>query len=210
MEINTVITISREYGSGGRDIGKLVAEKLDIPYYDQEITEIAAKKSGLNNEVLRENDEIATTSIFGNFMAGSYFFANQAYNANELTINDQLYLLESQIIHSLAEKGPCVIIGRCADYVLREHKHTLNVFVHADIDWRISRLSQKHNKTAKEAKDMINKTDKSRSSYYNYYTNKKWGSADSYNLCLDSSKLGIDGTAKAIIEAIHIYDSLKK
>ena len=119
MEINTVITISREYGSGGRDIGKLVAEKLDIPYYDQEITEIAAKKSGLNNEVLRENDEIATTSIFGNFMAGSYFFANQAYNANELTINDQLYLLESQIIHSLAEKGPCVIIGRCADYVLR-------------------------------------------------------------------------------------------
>ena len=93
-------------------------------------------KSGLNSEVLRENDEIATTSIFGNFYGRFLFLQNQAYNANELTINDQLYLLESQIIHSLAEKGPCVIIGRCADYVLREHKHTLNVFVHADIEFR--------------------------------------------------------------------------
>ena len=90
MEINTVITISREYGSGGRDIGKLVAEKLDIPYYDQEITEIAAKKSGLNNEVLRENDEIATTSIFGNFMAGSYFFANQAYKIGRASCRERV------------------------------------------------------------------------------------------------------------------------
>ena len=153
MEMNTVITISREYGSGGRDIGKLVAEKLNIPYYDQEITEIAAKKSGLSNEVLRENDEIATTSIFGNFMAGSYFFANQAYNANELTINDQLYLLESQIIHSLAEKGPCVIIGRCADYVLREHKHTLNVFVHADIEFRKKRAVEHYGISPKKIED---------------------------------------------------------
>ena len=89
-------------------------------------------------------------------------------------------------------------------------KDCFSVFVHANLDWRINRIAQKYNKNAKEAKDMINKTDKSRSSYYNYYTNKKWGSADSYNLCLDSSKLGIDGTARAIIEAIHIYDSLKK
>ena len=170
MEINTVITISREYGSGGRDIGKLVAEKLDIPYYDQEITEIAAKKSGLNNEVLRENDEIATTSIFGNFMAGSYFFANQAYNANELTINDQLYLLESQIIHSLAEKGPCVIIGRCADYVLREHKHTLNVFVHADIEFRKKRAVEHYGISPKKIEEFLHKQDKHRAHYNIFYT----------------------------------------
>ena len=102
------------------------------------------------------------------------------------------------------------MVGRCADYALADTPDCFSVFVHANLDWRINRISQKYNKNAKEAKDMINKTDKSRSSYYNYYTNKKWGSADSYNLCLDSSKLGIDGTAKAIIEAIHIYDSLKK
>ena len=174
MEMNTVITISREYGSGGRDIGKLVAEKLDIPYYDQEITEIAAKKSGLSNEVLRENDEIATTSIFGNFMAGSYFFAHQAYNANELTINDQLYLLESQIIHSLAEKGPCVIIGRCADYVLREHKHTLNVFVHADIEFRKKRAVEHYGISPKKIEEFLHKQDKHRAHYHSFYTDQKW------------------------------------
>ena len=121
MEINTVITISREYGSGGRDIGKLGGRKLDIPYYDQEITEIAAKKKGLNNEVLRENDEIAKPPVSLVILwPVPTFLQNQAYNANELTINDQLYLLESQIIHSLAERnGPCVIIGRCADYVFK-------------------------------------------------------------------------------------------
>ena len=101
------------------------------------------------------------------------------------------------------------MVGRCADYALSEYKDCFSVFVHADTDWRINRLSQKHNKTAKEAKDMINKTDKSRSSYYNYYTNKKWGAASSYNLCVDSSKLGIDGAAKAIIQAIEIFDSIK-
>ena len=101
------------------------------------------------------------------------------------------------------------MVGRCADYALAEYKDCFSVFVHADIDWRISRLSQKHNKTAKEAKDMINKTDKSRSSYYNYYTNKKWSAASSYNLCVDSSKLGIDGAAKTIIQTVQIFDSTK-
>ena len=181
MEINTVITISREYGSGGRDIGKLVAEKLDIPYYDQEITEIAAKKSGLNNEVLRENDEIATTSIFGNFMAGSYFFANQAYNANELTINDQLYLLESQIIHSLAEKGPCVIIGRCADYVLI---------------------------SPKKIEEFLHKQDKHRAHYHSFYTDQKWKAIENYDLTIDSSRFGVDASVEMIIAAAKIKSGI--
>lgn len=198
MEMNTVITISREYGSGGRDIGKLVAEKLDIPYYDQEITEIAAKKSGLNNEVLRENDEIATTSIFGNFMAGSYFFANQAYNANELTINDQLYLLESQIIHSLAEKGPCVIIGRCADYVLKDYDHVVSVFVHGPFDFCLEQAMKKFSKTEDEMRRFIQKKDKYRGDYYKYHTGQEWYDARNYDLCLDSSKLGFEGCVEAI------------
>ena len=115
-----------------------------------------------------------------------------------------------KIIKDLAEKESCVIVGRCADYALSEYKDCFSVFVHADTDWRINRLSQKHNKTAKEAKDMINKTDKSRSSYYNYYTNKKWGAAAGYSLSVDSSVLGIEGAAQAIINTIHIFDDLKK
>lgn len=102
------------------------------------------------------------------------------------------------------------MVGRCADYALADNKDCFSVFIHADLEWRISRISGKYGKTAKEAKDMINKTDKSRASYYNYYTNKKWGSAAGYSLCVDSSKMGIEGTAKAIIEAVRIFDSLKK
>ena len=208
MEMNTVITISREYGSGGRDIGKLVAEKLNIPYYDQEITEIAAKKSGLSNEVLRENDEIATTSIFGNFMAGSYFFANQAYNANELTINDQLYLLESQIIQSLAGKGPCVIIGRCADYVLREHKHVLNVFVHADIEFRKKRAVEHYGISPKKIEEFLRKQDKHRAHYHSFYTDQKWKAIENYDLTIDSSRFGIDASVEMIIAAAKIKSGI--
>ena len=183
MEINTVITISREYGSGGRDIGKLVAEKLDIPYYDQEITEIAAKKSGLNNEVLRENDEIATTSIFGNFM-------------------------ESQIIHSLAEKGPCVIIGRCADYVLREHKHTLNVFVHADIEFRKKRAVEHYGISPKKIEEFLHKQDKHRAHYHSFYTDQKWKAIENYDLTIDSSRFGVDASVEMIIAAAKIKSGI--
>lgn len=102
------------------------------------------------------------------------------------------------------------MVGRCADYALADFKDCFSVFVHADMDWRINRISSKYGKSAKEAKDMIVKTDKSRSSYYNYYTNKKWGAASGYNMCIESSKLGIEGTAKAIIETVKIFDAMKK
>lgn len=102
------------------------------------------------------------------------------------------------------------MVGRCADYALSDNKNCFSVFIHADLGWRINRISQKYDKNLKEAKDMIHKTDKSRASYYNYYTNKKWGSASGYSLCLDSSKLGIDGTARAIVEAVRIFDSIKE
>ena len=140
----------------------------------------------------------------------TYSFGYSSAGFTDMPMNHKIFLAQFEAIKKLASEGPCVMVGRCADYALADNPDCFSVFVHANLDWRINRISQKYNKNAKEAKDMINKTDKSRSSYYNYYTNKKWGSADSYNLCLDSSKLGIDGTTKAIIEAIHIYDSLKK
>ena len=124
-------------------------------------------------------------------------------------MNHKVFLAQFDAIKKLAAEGPCVMVGRCADYALAENKNCFSVFIHADKDYRINRISQKYNKNAKEARDMINKMDKSRSSYYNYYTNKKWGEASGYTLCVDSSRLGISGAAQTIIQAIQIFDSLK-
>lgn len=126
-----------------------------------------------------------------------------------MPMNHKIFLAQFDAIKKLAGEGPCVMVGRCADYALADCKDCFSVFVHADFDWRINRIAAKYNKTPKEARDIITKTDKSRASYYNYYTNKKWGSAKSYNLCIDSSKYGIDNTVKAIVESIKIFDSTK-
>ena len=184
---SSIITIGREYGSGGRQIGQEVAKYFGIKCYDKELLEHAANESGICKELFENHDERPTNSFLYSLVMDTYSFGYSSSGFTDIPINH----------------------GRCADYALSEYKDCFSVFVHADTDWRINRLSQKHNKTAKEAKDMINKTDKSRSSYYNYYTNKKWGAASSYNLCVDSSKLGIDGAAKAIIQAIEIFDSIK-
>ena len=210
MDERTVITIGREFGSGGHEIGMKLAEKLGIKCYDKELLELAAKESGLCEELFASQDEKPTNSFLYSLVMDTYSFGYSSAGFTDMPMNHKIFLAQFEAIKKLASEGPCVMVGRCADYALADNPDCFSVFVHANLDWRINRISQKYNKNAKEAKDMINKTDKSRSSYYNYYTNKKWGSADSYNLCLDSSKLGIDGTAKAIIEAIHIYDSLKK
>ena len=210
MTGNLVITIGRECGSGGRLIGNRLAEKLNIKCYDKELLTLAAKKSGLCEDIFESHDEKPTSSFLYSLVMDTYSFGYSSAGFTDMPMNHKIFLAQFEAIKKLASEGPCVMVGRCADYALADNPDCFSVFVHANLDWRINRIAQKYNKNAKEAKDMINKTDKSRSSYYNYYTNKKWGSADSYNLCLDSSKLGIDGTAKAIIEAIHIYDSLKK
>ena len=210
MDERTVITIGREFGSGGHEIGMKLAEKLGIKCYDKELLQVAAKESGLCEELFASQDEKPTNSFLYSLVMDTYSFGYSSAGFTDMPMNHKIFLAQFEAIKKLASEGPCVMVGRCADYALADNPNCFSVFVHANLDWRINRIAQKYNKNAKEAKDMINKTDKSRSSYYNYYTNKKWGSADSYNLCLDSSKLGIDGTAKAIIEAIHIYDSLKK
>ena len=209
MTGNLVITIGRECGSGGRLIGNRLAEKLNIKCYDKELLTLAAKKSGLCEEIFESHDEKPTSSFLYSLVMDSYSMGYSTSSFIDMPLNHKVFLAQFDAIKKLADEGPCVMVGRCADYALADWKDCFSVFVHADTDWRINRLSQKHNKTAKEAKDMINKTDKSRSSYYNYYTNKKWGAASSYNLCVDSSKLGIDGAAKAIIQAIEIFDSIK-
>jgi len=209
MKTNTIITIGRQYGSAGRQIGRVLAEELGIKCYDKELLERAAKESGLCEELFENHDEKPTNSFLYSLVMDTYSFGYSSSGFSDMPMNHKIFLAQFDAIKKLAGEGPCVMVGRCADYALADWNDCFSIFVHADLDWRINRIASKHGKTPKEAKDMITKTDKSRASYYNYYTNKKWGAARSYNLCIDSSKLGIDYAIEAIIESIKIFDRTK-
>ena len=209
MKTNTIITIGRQYGSAGRQIGRVLAEELGIKCYDKELLERAAKESGLCEEIFENHDEKPTNSFLYSLVMDTYSFGYSSSGFSDMPMNHKIFLAQFDAIKKLAGEGPCVMVGRCADYALADWNDCFSIFVHADLDWRINRIASKHGKTPKEAKDMITKTDKSRASYYNYYTNKKWGAARSYNLCIDSGKLGIDYATEAIIESIKIFDRTK-
>ena len=202
MYNNTVITIGRQYGSGGREIGKKISELLGISYYDDELISMAAKNSGLNHEVLSDVDEKATNSLLYTLaMSGSLFGGNAAM-AYEMPINDKLYIAQSEVIKELAAKEHCVIIGRCADYVLKDYPNAINVFIYADLDKRAERVAAAKGITEAKAKDLIIKTDKQRANYYNYYTSLKWGRIENYDLCIDSGKIGPENVAQVIAEYV--------
>ena len=209
MDERTVITIGREFGSGGHEIGMKLAEKLGIKCYDKELLEHAANDSGICKELFEHHDEKPTNSFLYSLVMDTYSFGYSSSGFSDMPMNHKIFLAQFDAIKKLAGEGPCVMVGRCADYALADWNDCFSIFVHADLDWRINRIASKHGKTPKEAKDMITKTDKSRASYYNYYTNKKWGAARSYNLCIDSGKLGIDYATEAIIESIKIFDRTK-
>ena len=207
---SSIITIGREYGSAGRQIGQEVARYFGIKCYDKELLEHAANDSGICKELFENHDERPTNSFLYSLVMDTYSFGYSSAGFTDMPMNHKVFLAQFEAIKKLAAEGPCVMVGRCADYALADNKDCFSVFVHADLDWRIKRIAGKYNKTPKEAKDMITKTDKSRASYYNYYTKKKWGAAAGYSLSVDSSVLGIEGAAQAIINTIHIFDDLKK
>ena len=207
---SSIITIGREYGSAGRQIGQEVARYFGIKCYDKELLEHAANDSGICKELFENHDERPTNIFLYSLVMDTYSFGYSSAGFTDMPMNHKVFLAQFEAIKKLAAEGPCVMVGRCADYALADNKNCFSVFVHADLDWRIKRIAGKYNKTPKEAKDMITKTDKSRASYYNYYTNKKWGAAAGYSLSVDSSVLGIEGAAQAIINTIHIFDDLKK
>lgn len=194
-----VITIARQYGSGGREIGEKVASLLGIPEYDKEFVTMAAQRDGtLNAEALERVDERATNSLLYTLAMGSNLFGGAPTAATMLPLNDQLFVKQSAIIRDLANKESCVMIGRCADYVLKEDPSRLSVFIYADIEARKARVAARHGISANEALDVINKTDRRRAAYYNFYTGGKWGKYDNYHLAINSAVLGIDGTAQVI------------
>ena len=206
--MNTIITIGRQYGSAGREIGKKVAENFGIKYYDKDLITRVAKESGYCEEMIAHNDERPTNSFLYNLVMDTYSFGYNSSSFVDMPLSHKIFLAQFDTIRKIASEGPCILVGRCADYALEEFDNVLSVFIHADMDARIRRIARIYDLTDAKAKDLIKKTDKRRSSYYNYYSNKKWGAAESYNICLDSSLLGIHGTAKAIEQLVELKENI--
>lgn len=188
---NRVITISRQFGSGGRTIGKEVAEALGIPCYDQELIEKVAEDSGLAKEYVEEHGENTTYSTI---LANAF----STYSYSSGTTQDYLWNIQKKIIRELAEKGPCVIVGRCADYILREHADCLKVFIHADTEARAHRIVHLYGESKDDPQKRLAKKDKRRAAYYRFYTDMEWGDVKNYHISLDSGALGIDKCVEII------------
>ena len=199
-------TIGREYGSAGREIGYKVADELGIKLYDKEMLNRAAKESGICQELFETHDEKPTNSFLYSLVMDTYSFGYSSGSYTDMPINHKVFLAQFDAIKKIAEEGPCILVGRCADYALENYDNVLSIFVHANLDARIRRIARLYDLTDAKAKEKIQKIDKQRSSYYNYYSNKKWSAADSYDVCLDSSVLGIDGTAEAILKLVEIKE----
>lgn len=196
---NYVVTIGRQFGSGGRELGRLVAEKLGIAYYDKELLLQAADKAGVSVDFLERNDEKSPKFLSGMFSFTMGYSPYNAYAGLSSISDDSLYRVQSDLIRSLSQQGSCVIVGRSADYVLRDFPRCVSVFVHAPIEARVERIMRRGDRpTRDKARELAEKTDKLRASYYNFYTDKTWGAAASYHLTVDSGSLPIDAAADLV------------
>jgi len=200
--MNTIITIGRQAGSGGREIGEKLAEYFGIKFFDKELLTRAAKESGFCEEMIQLHDEKPTNSFLYNLVMDTYSFGYNASTFVDMPISHKIFLAQFDTVKKIADEGACVIVGRCADYALSDYKNVLKLFIYADEKDRVKRVMKAYNMTEKESLERITKTDKQRQSYYNYYSSKKWGKAESYDLCINSSLLGIDGTVKLIVQAV--------
>ena len=197
-----IITISREFCSGGQRIAAKLSQDLGVKMYDEDLLSAASEETGISKELFESHDEKPTNSFLYSLVMDTYSF-NYAGNAySDMPINQQIFLAQFDTIKKIASQESCVILGRCADYALEEMEECTTVFLCADYDDRVTFACEHFNLTPGQAKDRIKKEDKSRSSYYNFYTDKKWGSASGYDLCLNTSVLGIEGTAEMIEEYV--------
>ena len=202
---NTIVTISRQYGSGGREVGKKLAEKLGVPFYDNELITLAAKKSGYAEGLFEEDKQWSSGSLLY-----SLSLYGNSFGSFDLPLNDKVYMIQSNVIREVAQKGGCVIVGRCADYVLRDFPRCVNVFIHSDLARRMDWAIREADIPADKARDTVLKIDKRRSTYYNFYTSSKFGEASNYDLCVNSGTLGIAGTVEVIRKFIELKDAVKE
>ena len=205
--MNTIITIGRQFGSGGREIGEKLAREFGIPCYDKELLSRAAKESGFCEELIQTHDERPTNSFLYNLVMDTYSFGYNATGMIDMPISQKVFLAQFDAIKKMADEGPCIIVGRCADYALADYKNCLSVFIHADMSCKLKRIMEKYNLPENKAKDMIMKKDRQRQSYYNYYSSKKWGMSDSYDLSVNSSVLGVDGTVNLLKQFITDFEN---
>lgn len=203
MDSKFVVNIGRQLGSGGREIGEKLAARLGIDFYDKELINLASEESGLCREFFEKADEKASQGIIGGLFGMRFpFISDGAMPATNCLSNDALFKVQSDVIRRLAAEKSCLFVGRCADYILRNHPRCVNVFISSTTEDRIARLCRLHSVSESTAEEMMHKADKRRSEYYNYYSFKTWGAAATYHLCVDSSALGIDATVGYIEEFV--------
>lgn len=192
-----IITIGRQFGSGGHEVGEKLSNKLGIPFYDKELLKRAAKDSGLCEEIFESFDEKPTGSFLYTLVMDPYSLGFSG-NGFDMPLNHKVFLAAFDTIKKVASEGPCVIVGRCADYALQDRDDVTNLFIYAPLEKRVERIKTKYQLDDTKAKAMIQKMDKQRASYYNYYSTNKWADMKNYDLCIDSSCLGVDKTVDLI------------
>ena len=200
MSQQKIITISRQYGSGGRIVAQKLAEALGIPFYDNELITMAAEKTGLSVECFKDAEKTSVGNLFFSLTSLS-----PSLDSVGLPLNEKIFLVQSQVIKEVAEAGSCVIVGRSANYVLENMPNVINVFLQADLSDRVKRAVEVYGQDAAGAEAMVLKTDKRRANYFNYFTGRKWGKAENYDLILNTSRMGLD----EIVEVIKTYVSLR-
>lgn len=198
--MNKIITISRQYASGGRVIGEKLAAALEIPFYDNEIITRAAKESGFAEEAFRAAESKATNSFLYSIAMGMSSFGgnHETGGYTNLSLDDRIYLAQTDVIRKVAAEGPCVIVGRCADYILKEMDNVVNVFICADMKFRAERAVKVYEMSPNKIEDSIRKIDKRRANYYNYHSCEQWGRAQNYHLCVNSGAIGIENAVACI------------
>ncbi len=204
-----IVTIGRESGSGGRRIGLALAEALGVKCYDKELIKVAAKESGLCEDILETHDEVPTRSFLYSLVMDTYSMSYHAGHV-DMPMEQKVFLAQYNTIKKIAEQESCVFVGRCADYALEGDPDVVTVFITGETEEKIQHIAETYEMSYDKAKDYMQKADKRRSNYYNYYSNKRWGEAQSYDLCLNRSKLGFEGTVQAILEYIKVRKQYQK
>ena len=210
MNGNLIITIGRQSGSGGKVIGQRLAERMGVECYDKELLSLAAKHSGLCEELFEKHDERPTSSFLYSLVMDSYSMGYTASGYSDMPINHKIILAQFDAIKKLASEKSCVIVGRCADYALADFPNVVSVFICGDENDKLARMQETYKVDLSKAKDIMIKSDKKRSSYYNYYSNKKWGDPRSYDLCLNSSATGLDGAVDVILNFAEVKQRWNK
>ncbi len=206
MKTNSVITIGRQFGSGGRYVGQLLAQKLDIPFYDKELLTEASKESGICEEIFEDHDEKPTRSLLFSLVTGVQMHADVSSMYMDMPLNHKIFLAQFDAIRKIASQGPCVIVGRCGDYVLRDMPNEISFFVKADMNSRVARAVRYYGVDPQKAEETLRKADKRRANYYNYYATATWGDVNNYDLCVDTGAVGVEGAVDVMVRFIELRE----